>query len=244
MSRASTVPSELDLLCESCGYVLKSLPPEGRCPECGELIAHSLPTLRMPSPWEQGAGPTLKGFIRTTLGAIFVPSRFFRSLSISPPNDRSRSFAMIHELIASLLFGLAGNVHLAWLARLVTVPRTIRLPWFIVAAILTVAAFATLTVVTSIAARLTHWEATYRGLRMPLGVVRRGLRFHTAHFLPVAIICCIIIFGYALLMRYRLINSSHDLHYLYILSAAAIISCIYLFITYWIGMKNLMYANR
>jgi hypothetical protein len=244
MSRASTVPSELELLCESCGYVLKGLPPEGRCPECGELIANSLPTLRIPSPWEQGIRPTCGNFLRTTLAVVFNPTLFFRLLSISPPNDRSRSFAMIHELIASLLFGLAGYVHLTWFLALITLPRTIHLPWFIVAALLSVAAFVTLTAVTTLAARLTHWEATYRGLRMPLRVVRRGLRFHTAHFLPVAILCCTIIFGYWLLMRYRLIDPSHDLHYLYTLSAAAIVSSIYLFITYWIGMRNLMYANR
>jgi len=32
--------------------------------------------------------------------------------------------------------------------------------------------------------------------------------------------------------------------YLYILSAQVVISAIYLFTTYWTGMRNMMYANR
>jgi hypothetical protein len=244
MLPASTSPSELDLLCESCGYVLKNLPAEGRCPECGELISNSLPSLRKPSPWEQGSRPTLQGFVRTTLAVIFVPSRFFRSLSIWTPIDRSRSFALIHQLIASILLGIAGNVHLSWLLTLAAPSKKAPFPWYLVAAGVTLAVFLTMAGILIAAARLTHWEATYRGLRMPLPVVKRGLRFHIAHCLPVALVCSAIIFGYYLLMRYRLIDASHDLHYLYILSTAAIASAIYLFLTYWISMKNLMYANR
>ena len=32
--------------------------------------------------------------------------------------------------------------------------------------------------------------------------------------------------------------------YLYILSGLVVVSAIYLFRTYWIAMKNIMYANR
>lgn len=243
MSHASLSPSELDLLCEQCGYVLNNLPADGRCPECGALIAESSPILRLPSPWEQGARPRLGSFVTTTQQVIFSPSRFFRSLEISGPADRSGSFAMLHATLASLLFGAAGAVHIDWLLTLTGHPKVLPAP--VTGIALAALTFFTLTGVTLIAARLTHWEATYRGLRMPLPVVRRGLRYHAAHYLPVSVLTCVVVFGYKQLVQRSLINSaSHDLHYIYTLGGAAILGAIYLFNTYWIGMRNLMYANR
>jgi hypothetical protein len=241
MSRASSSPSEVDILCEHCGYVLNNLPPDGRCPECGALIAESSPTLRSPSTWEQSDRPDWRGFLQTTLHVIFTPSRFFRSLAIDVPVDRSGSFATIHFLIASALFGIAAEGHLAWLLPFTGYPFVLRWPGAALAAILT---FTTLFFVTDIAARLTHWEASFRGLRMPLQVVRRGLRYHAAHYLPVALATCAIVFGYGEMREHLRIGASDDVHYLYTLSGAVIISAAYLFHTYWIGMRNLMYANR
>ena len=105
--------------------------------------------------------------------------------------------------------------------------------------------FVILVGITNVAARLTNWEATYRGLRMPLAVVNRGLRYHAAHYLPVALLTFLVVVGYAALVQHLLISAvNHDLHYIYTLGGTAILSSIYLFNTYWIGMRNLMYANR
>ncbi len=236
-------PSELDLLCEQCGYVLNNLPPDGRCPECGGLIAESSPSLRAPSAWEQTLTRDWRAFLATTLQVIFVPSQFFRSLAIHVPEDRSGSFALIHGAIASLLLGAAGAVHFEWLLTLTGRPRVF--PWGVSCVLLAILTFVTLAGVTLIAARLTHWEATYRGLRMPLPVVRRALRYHAAHYLPVAIVTCLVVLGFHELVQRRYIDAaSHDLHYIYTLGATAIVAAIYLFYTYWIGMRNLMYANR
>jgi len=241
MSRVSIRSSEQDILCERCGYVLNNLPNEGRCPECGTLIAESSPTRRLPAPWEQDKQPHWRGFLQTTLRVIFTPSSFFRSLAIDVPTDRSGSFATIHCLVASVLFGVAAEAHLAWLLPLMSYSPALRWPGGALGAVV---AFATLLFVTRVAARLTHWEATYRGLRMPLPVVRRGLRYHTAHYLPVALATCLIVLCFSELREHLLIDPAGELHYLYTLSGAVIISAAYLFHTYWIGMRNLMYANR
>ena len=58
---------------------------------------------------------------------------------------------------------------------------------------------------------------------MPLPVVRRGLRYHTAHYLPVAMLSCLIVLGFTQLLERQLINPSHELHYLYTLCAAVIL---------------------
>ena len=74
-------------------------------------------------------------------------------------------------------------------------------------ALLAAATYVALAATTALAARLTHWEASYRGLRLPLDVA-----WYT--------------------------------RYLYILSAEVILGALYLFKTYWIGMRNMMFANR
>jgi hypothetical protein len=241
MSRVSTAPSELDLLCERCGYVLNNLPIDSRCPECGSLIAESSPTLRVPAPWEQTQRPSWRGFWQTTSQVIFSPSRFFRSLAIHVPADRSASFAVIHFGIASFLFGIAAEGHLAWLLPLTGYSSALRWPGGIAAAGV---AFTTLLLGTRLAARLTHWEAMYRGYRMPLPVVRRGMRYHAGHYLPVALCSYAIVLGYHELREHWNIGPAYELYYLYTLSGAVILAAAYLFHTYWIGMRNLMFANR
>jgi hypothetical protein len=96
-----------------------------------------------------------------------------------------------------------------------------------------------------IAARLTTWEATYRGYRLPHGVVLRALYFHSAHVLPVAVAAFATCAGYHALLVYWLpTNTTSEPTYLYILCGEVIVAAGYLFNTYWIGMRNWMYANR
>ena len=51
---------------------------------------------------------------------------------------------------------------------------------------------------------------------------------------------------YRLLYRFHVLQLTWAMTqgYLYVLSAEVIIGAIYLFQTYWIGMRNMMYANR
>ena len=250
MSRvAPAIPAEADLLCEFCGYTLNGLPRESNCPECGMPIAASLGQKRKPPPWESlmgesaETGGNLLRFLQTTASVIFRPTAFFRGITTRGDVNRAAHFGHIHWLIASLLFGVAGSIHATmfyssglWTAR--------TFAHYIGAAMLTLVAYIGLWATTWAAARLTAWEAAYRGLRLPLRVVDRGLYYHAAHYLPVALGTLLIIGGYALLLRMRVLTENTLTTYLYVLCAGVIAAAAYLFHTYWIGMRNMMYANR
>ena len=94
------------------------------------------------------------------------------------------------------------------------------------------------------AVRLTAWEANYRGIRLPIHVVRRGMYYHARHYLPV---------GIARDDRGRIRDRAavqprgraddHDLPVHALRRRHHRRGC-NLFHTYWIGMRNMMYANR
>ncbi len=108
---------------------------------------------------------------------------------------------------------------------------------------LTLATYGFLLGTIRLAAWLTHWEASYRGYRLPLSVVRRGLDYHTAHYLPVALLTAATVLGHDLLLRRQVISILSDPAYLYTLRHEVILAAFYLFETYWVGMRNMLYAN-
>ena len=61
--------------------------------------------------------------------------------------------------------------------------------------------YAMLGILTPVAASLTSWEAAYRGLRLPLPVVQRGMDFHAANYLPVGLLTALTIIGYCQLAQ-------------------------------------------
>jgi len=99
---------------------------------------------------------------------------------------------------------------------------------------------------TRVAAQLTTWEATYRGYRLPYPIVLRGMYYHAAHYLPVAIAAFIVVAGYQvlLLIAGNKLPFDSPTYYLYFLCGLVVLCAIYLFQTYWVGMRNMMYANR
>ena len=107
-----------------------------------------------------------------------------------------------------------------------------------------VATFAFLLGVTRLAAALTTWEAGYRGLRLPLPVVLRGMHYHAAHYLPVGLAAAATVLGYQFLLAMDWISGDTGERYLYLLCGEIVIAAGYLFSTYWTAMRNLMYANR
>lgn len=242
---ANRVPSESDWLCERCGYVLNGLPAGGNCPECGQPTRESGAELRHVPPWEQPeAGSPLHRFLVTTAQVIFQPTRFYRSFATRGSRAQSARFARIHWAISAALLGMAGWMHADWFLDLgMSMKLGASLPWYVAIA-LAVGVYLFLAIITRLAARLTTFEATLRGIRLPVPVVRRGLDYHAAHNLPVALLAFATVLGYRIALGYSAALMNWGTTYLYTLCVEVILSAIYLFKTYWIGMRNMMYATR
>jgi hypothetical protein len=235
---ASFVPADSDLLCEGCGYTLNGLTHSSNCPECGKPIEQSSDSHRQYTEFENR--PSVKTFLRTTWGVLAHPSRFYRTLLTRGEESRARQFAQVHWLIAACLAAAAAQVHIRFLSGLRT-PGPWDHQWFWAAMGLLL--WFSLNALTHLAARLSAWEAAYRGIRLPINTVRRGLYFHAPHYLPVILIVLITV----TLMRYLVYHiglRGWTINYLIVLSAQVVGGAVYLFITYWIGMKNMMFANR
>jgi hypothetical protein len=253
-----TIPEENALLCEGCGYIVSGLPRHSRCPECSKPIIESLPHTRRKPLWERTwASGRFERFWRTTIEVIIHPRRFFRTCATRSLRDRSGRFALVHNSFASLLFGFAAFVQSKDALLLIGLDdwanwerllgrRTETAVSYLLTGTLAfaAAAFVILTGGTSLAARLTAWEAGYRGLRLPLRVVARGLHYHSAHYLPVALLAAITVGAFHLLRHFRLVPITWETPYIYLLCGEVVLGAGYLFKTYWIAMRNMMFANR
>jgi hypothetical protein len=243
---ATHVPAETDLLCEHCGYTLNGLPLDSRCPECGNLIADSSTSHRQPSAWDQSKdlATGLRGFFQTTAAVLLWPNRFFRHLTVQESRIGSMTFAFAHWMVISMLLGSAIRVHILLNTQIGPWPK-LYIFVILVISFINLLIPAALWLNTFLAAKLTAWEAAYRGLRLPYPVVRRAMHFHAAHYLPVSLVAFATVMGYRYLLLYGVVGSSNTMmSYLYTLSAEVIAGAAYLFLTYWAAMRNLLYANR
>jgi len=225
---AVSIPDETALLCEGCGYTLSGLAADSACPECGKPIPESSPEIRQTSAWERRYQ-----WFATTAAVLFHPTRFFRTLATRADVAPALRFALSHWIIASAMLLVTANVH----SNIVGIRWQIP-PWAVLAMPLL------MWVLTLFAARLTHWEASYRGLRMPLSVVQRAMYFHAAHYVPVAAAALLTVLIYRWMFLRQWVAPTSIVAYLYVLCAEVLLGAGYLFKTYWIGMRNIMYANR
>jgi len=88
-------------------------------------------------------------------------------------------------------------------------------------------------------------EASYRGYRLPLPIVLRGMYYHSAHLLPVGLVAAGTVLGYRWALAHALLDGGATARpYLFVLCIEVVLGAVYLFETYWIAMRNMMYANR
>jgi hypothetical protein len=245
VARVVTIPADGDLLCEGCGYVLNGLPAGANCPECGKPADESSPSLRRPSIWDERSGRSaVAAFLQTTGDVLFRPTHFFRTVTPQPNGPAALRFAQIHWAVAAVLLGTAAMTHYDWFMTLGGSDHVHPFARLLMLLCTCAAAFMLLLTLTHVAAALTAWEARYRGLRLPIAVVLRGLHFHAAHYLPVALVACGTVLGYQLALAREWVSGTSGTSYLYVLCIEVVISAAYLFSTYWTAMRNLIYANR
>jgi hypothetical protein len=237
----SIVPAETDLLCEACGYTLNGLPRDGNCPECGTPISQSIGDHREPAAVERS--PSLQTFVRTTAAVLLRPRVFYRTLATRFDSATAARFSQVHRVIAATLFGLAAGGHVLWggASAGLNIPLAAVMLLILSCAAL---AYALLQTVSALAAWLSAIEARYWGMRLPHAIVKRGLQFHAACYLPVSLVACAIIWGHLLLLRNGAVDRSWATAYLYTLCGTVVASAGYLFWMYWIAMRSMMYANR
>jgi hypothetical protein len=240
---APIVPAEDDILCERCGYTLNGLPATGNCPECGEAIAKStVDAGRNPCAWD--VAQSRASFVSTSVAVIFRPTRFFKTLTTRGDVRVARDFARMYWLLCALLFGFAAALHAQWYWGFNTGQRLNIVLRILLPTVLIALTYLTLDLVTSLAAKLTNWEATYRGLRMPMSPVRRAMYYHAAHYFPVALLAFITVFGFVEFSTNGILSPAYATKYLYVLCIEVLLGAGYLFHTYWIAMRKMMYANR
>jgi hypothetical protein len=246
---AENLPADTDLLCESCGYTLNGLPEGGLCPECGASILESTSgSPRTPPAWERRLDGRSRfgAFIETSREVLFHPGRFYRHTTTRSETHLSRIFARWHYLITSILLAIATTAHLIWYASFAMPLQRSTMQWVLMFMMPVTAGtiFVVMSLVTRLASFLTSIEAKYWGYRLPTAVVRRGLDYHAVHYLPVALTGVVVVMGYRVLLGIGVVDETSTVTYLYVLSGLVIASAGYLFFTYVIAMKRMMFANR
>ncbi len=231
-------PELTDVLCEACGYRLNGLPDAGNCPECGKPVAEStISSPRRPPVWETDA----RHRAATVFHALLSPKRFFSTLNLHGDTARSRRFAILFLGIATLMNTKTILYHYASTTLLTISPPWLPPVWFAPALPVLIGLFwwANLELVVYLSAA----EGKYWGLRLPRPIVRRTLQYWTVHAAAASIVISFIPLAYLLLLVSSDQAGLYFAGYLYTLSGAVVIAAFYLFRTYWVAMRAIMYGN-
>ena len=234
-------------VCERCGYRLDGLGDGDRCPECGKPVAEStVASGRDLSPYERRASAF--AFWQTTAAVILSPQGFYRRLRtrVGTPQDRRASqFRDGHLILASLLSATAAVGHYTLV---LPVGRGLATASPLLFGLGYLAALASALLVVYggwwLAARLTAWEADYRGMRLPRRTARRVMCYHAAQATVAAAGVLAVVAGYRTLLAAGAVDGAATLTgYLLVLAGAATVAAVYLFVTYWGAMRSVLRAN-
>ncbi len=106
----------LPLRCEGCGYDLTHQPAEGRCPECGLVLAASCnkSASRPGSPWALRRTPAR--WLATSWVVLCQPRAFYRALQLRTPPGADLGFSTWHYVLIACGAAVWAGVMLAVLS--------------------------------------------------------------------------------------------------------------------------------
>ncbi len=98
-------PTELNPLCDACGYDLTGIAMEGRCPECGQSVVLSLRPEARPGPpwWQRRSLGWWAAWRQTGESAMYAPLRLGRLLRVREPRTDHRRYPALPLAVIFLL---------------------------------------------------------------------------------------------------------------------------------------------
>ncbi len=243
----TTSPPEADLsapVCEFCSYRLTGLTDDDNCPECGQPVRLStVDSGRVFTSIDRGND----GFWATSLQIWLHPKRFFRRLRAHADPaamHETASFSNEHIWLAALLGGAAVVGHYILVDPAVGPKPGYWAPFATWVGIMSVPFIAIVSFgMRWLVVQLSVVETRWRGMRLSRSVIRRGIDYHTAHITPVCLMVLLIVAAAHVAFEFGWLDYQYIWHYLIMLSSAIVLGAIWLFYTYWLAMRSMMYAN-
>ncbi len=220
-----------ETLCESCGYALKGLRPEGGCPECGQPIAASSPELRTGPNWQ--ARPTPANALRVVVGVVLKPSRFFRNMRVDGSNIPARLFLLI----------VAGGIGLLWFLGVMSLTYN-RTTWAMIYGLIVCDSVIVLSYIEAVG---VAYFSRRRDWRVPMRLAERLVCYSSIGWVPAAGVMglAIHLVGNGSIDRWmnRLLPAWEYWQSLALLVLVAAVAMMWFEVLVWMGVRQTKHAN-